>query len=90
MFSNLWMNIRKIFGDNVRYYRMQSGLSQAAVAVSMGVDRAYISSIERGGQNATLHSVLEVAQALNVRPADLLDETERPVADAITADETSA
>lgn len=40
----------------------------------MGVDHAYVSSIERGGQNATLLSAREVAQALRVRPADLLAE----------------
>lgn len=72
------MNIRKVFGDNVRHFRIKAGLSQAAVAIKMGVDRAYISSIERGGQNATLHSLLEVAQALNVSPADLLEDVERP------------
>jgi transcriptional regulator with XRE-family HTH domain len=38
----------------------------------MGVDRAYVSMIERGGQNATLLSIHETAQALRVKPADLL------------------
>lgn len=40
----------------------------------MGVDRAYISAIERGLQNATLLSVWEIAQALEVRPVALLAE----------------
>lgn len=31
-----------------------------------------LSMIERGGQNATLLSIHETAQALRVRPADLL------------------
>ena len=46
----------------------------AEVATRMGVDRAYISSIERGGQNATLLSLNETALALGVKPADLLAE----------------
>jgi transcriptional regulator with XRE-family HTH domain len=40
----------------------------------MGVDRAYVSAVERGLQNVTLLILWEIAQALGVRPADLLDE----------------
>jgi transcriptional regulator with XRE-family HTH domain len=65
------VDIRKLFGDNVRHYRLAAGLSQEAVAERMGVDRAYVSLIERGEQNATLLSVHEAAQALRVKPADL-------------------
>lgn len=66
------MDIRKLFGANVRHYRRSAGLSQEAVAERMGVDRAYVSLIERGEQNATLLSVHEAAQALEVKPVDLL------------------
>lgn len=45
----------------------------------MDVDRAHVSSIERGLQNATLLTVWETAQALGVRPAELFDEA--PVLD---------
>lgn len=68
------MDIRKLFGANVRLHREAAGISQAEVATRMGIDRAYISMIERGGQNATLLSIWEVAQALGVRPVDLLAE----------------
>jgi transcriptional regulator with XRE-family HTH domain len=50
-------------------------LSQEALAERMGVDRAYISWIETGRQNATLLSLWHASQALDVRPAALLDET---------------
>ena len=69
------MDIRKVFGANVRVYRLAAGLSQEAVAVRMGVDRAYVSAIERGLQNVTLLTILQVAESLNVRPADLLVES---------------
>lgn len=65
------MDIRRLFGENVRHYRLAAGLSQEAVAERMGVDRAYVSLIERGEQNATLLSVHEAAQALRVKPAAL-------------------
>ena len=68
------MDIRRIFGANVRRYRLAARLSQEAVAERMGVDRAYISGIERGQQNATLLTIWHAAQALGVRPVDLLDE----------------
>jgi len=68
------MDIRKLFGANVRRYRVAAGISQEAVAARMGVDRAYVSAIERGAQNVTLLSLWEIAQALSVRPKDLFDE----------------
>jgi len=69
------MDIRKLLGANVRRYRDAADLSQEAVAERMGVDRAYISAVERGAQNVTLMLLWEISQALRVRPADLLDES---------------
>jgi transcriptional regulator with XRE-family HTH domain len=68
------MDIRKLFGANARKSRLVLGLSQEAIAERMGVDRAFISSMERGLQNVTLLTLLETARALEVRPMDLLDE----------------
>ncbi len=68
------MDIRRVFGANVRRYRVAAGLSQEAVAVKMGVDRAYVSGMERGQQNVTLLTMWHLSEALGVRPADLLDE----------------
>jgi transcriptional regulator with XRE-family HTH domain len=68
------MDVRKVFGANVRFYRLAAGFSQEAVAARMGVDRAYISAIERGLQNVTLLTIWQIAQALSVRPSDLLTE----------------
>ena len=68
------MDIRKAFGANVRVYRLAAGLSQEAVAARMGVDRAYVSAIERGLQNVTLLTIWQLAESLDVRPADLLVE----------------
>jgi len=74
MVSILWMDIRQVFGENIRRFRTQAGLSQEAVAERMGVDRAHVSSMERGQQNVTLLTLWHTAQALGVKPADLLDE----------------
>jgi len=68
------MDIRRVFGANVRRYRLAAQLSQEAVAVRMGVDRAHVSANERGLQNATHLTIWQTSQALDVRPADLLEE----------------
>lgn len=67
------MDIRRVFGRNLKRFREKAGLSQDAVAVRMGVDRAHVSSMERGQQNVTLLTVWHLAQALEVSPAALLE-----------------
>jgi transcriptional regulator with XRE-family HTH domain len=69
------MDIRKMFGQNLRRIRLMAGISQEAVAEKMGVDRAHVSSMERGQQNVTLLTIWQAAQALGCRPAEFLDES---------------
>lgn len=40
----------------------------------MDVDRAHVSSMERGQQNVTLQTLQRVAAHLNVAPAKLIEE----------------
>lgn len=68
------MDIRKVFGLNMRHHRLAGGLSQEAVAERMGVDRAHVSSMERGQQNVTLLTIWSAAQALGIKPAAFLNE----------------
>ncbi len=62
------------FGAVVRQRRLALGLSQEALAHSAGVDRSYMSSIERGGQNVGLVLAVQIARALEVGLADLASE----------------
>jgi transcriptional regulator with XRE-family HTH domain len=66
------MDIRELFGRNVRRARRRMGISQAALAVKVGVDRAHISLMERGLQNVTLLTLWQVSEALSVEPSELL------------------
>jgi transcriptional regulator with XRE-family HTH domain len=66
------MDIRELFGTNVRKIRKRDGLSQAGLAVKLGVDRSHVSSMERGLQNVTLLTLWQVSEALGVEPAELL------------------
>ena len=72
------MDIREIFGGNLRRYRQKAGVSQQALSVLMGVDRAHVSSMERGKQNVTLLTLWHAAQAVGVSPAALLESLSTP------------
>ncbi|MCP8938515.1 helix-turn-helix domain-containing protein [Alsobacter sp. SYSU M60028] len=67
-------DIRKIVGRNLREARQAVGLSQEALADQAGIDRTYVSGVERGVRNPTVTIVARLAEALGVRAADLLRE----------------
>jgi transcriptional regulator with XRE-family HTH domain len=65
-------DIRKIVGRNVREARQAAALSQEALADKAGIDRTYVSGVERGVRNPTVTIVVRLAEALGVTTADLL------------------
>ncbi|TVS07142.1 MAG: XRE family transcriptional regulator, partial [Rhodobacteraceae bacterium] len=58
------MDIRVVFARNLKRYRENRGLTQAALAAAMDVDRAHVSAMERGQQNVTLLTLGKVADHL--------------------------
>lgn len=60
-------------GKNVARLRKERGESQEAFADRAGIHRTYISDIERGARNPTIAVVAKVAEALGVKPGELLD-----------------
>jgi transcriptional regulator with XRE-family HTH domain len=67
-------DVRHMVGRNVQRLRKAAGLSQAALADRMGVDRAYVSGLELGQRNPTILTLWHVAQALGVKPGQFFDE----------------
>jgi len=59
------------FGEAVRRTRKQRGISQESLALACGLDRTYISGIERGARNPSLTNVFKIAAALEADPAEL-------------------
>ncbi|WP_308119007.1 helix-turn-helix domain-containing protein [Rhodococcus qingshengii] len=59
------------FGLVVRRARISVGLSQEGLAAAAGLDRTYISSLERGKRNPTLITQERIAAALR-RPLSVL------------------
>lgn len=54
--------------------RKSRGLTQAQLADKIGISQAHISRLERGDDSASLKLIAEIAQALGVRPSDLLED----------------
>jgi transcriptional regulator with XRE-family HTH domain len=63
------------FGRTIRAIRDRRGLSQESLALQCGLDRTYISGIERGTRNPSLTNILRIAAALDVPPAELFAGT---------------
>ncbi|ANR80537.1 transcriptional regulator [Kosakonia sacchari] len=65
-------NVKVLLGLRVRTLRTQAGLSQEGFADKCGLDRTYISGIERGIRNPTLEILYILATALHIELATLL------------------
>lgn len=69
------MDMRRLVGGNVRALRLAKGWTQEQFAERSGFSQQYISGLESGRRNPTVVSLFELAQALGVKPADLLQPT---------------
>jgi transcriptional regulator with XRE-family HTH domain len=67
------MDIRLVFGKNVRRFRTQAQLSQEELGARLDADQAYVSRLEAGQVNVTIDTLAAVAKALSVSPAALLE-----------------
>ena len=66
------MRLRQIFAHNLRHWRTERGLSQEALAHAAGIDRTYVSALERQRYSASLDMIETLARALQVAPDQLL------------------
>lgn len=67
------MDVRQRLATNMKRLRKERGWSQEALADEAGLDRTYISGIERQVKNPTVTVVERVAKALACRLGDLVD-----------------
>ncbi len=56
----------KYISTTIRYYRKSKVLSQEELAHFSGLDRTYISGVERGVRNITIDSLEQIIEALEV------------------------
>ncbi|WP_437886956.1 helix-turn-helix domain-containing protein [Phytobacter sp. V91] len=64
-------DVKVLLGQRVRALRLEAGLSQESFADKCGLDRTYISGIERGTRNPTLEVLYILATALHTELASL-------------------
>ncbi|MEO4045428.1 helix-turn-helix transcriptional regulator [Hoeflea sp. CAU 1731] len=64
------MDGQALVARNLRKLRVQRMLSQEALAVDAGIDRTYVSRMERGLENPTINVLSKIAKALDVELAD--------------------
>jgi len=66
------MDIRECFAVNLRRLRSEKEWSQEGLALAAGINRSYMSKLERAGTYAGLEIVQKLADVLEVDPADLI------------------
>lgn len=66
------VEIQKTFGKRLRAIRKKKGLSQETLALSCGLDRTYIGSVERGERNISLINIHKISASLGILPRDLI------------------
>ena len=60
------MDIKEIFGQKVKLMRKAKELSQEDLAEKAGLNRPYISAIEKGKRNISLEVIEKLAEALEI------------------------
>jgi transcriptional regulator with XRE-family HTH domain len=60
------------FGLVLRRLRKDAGLSQEQLALDAGVERNFVSLIERGINQPTIRIIFKLADALGITPSEML------------------
>lgn len=66
------MDVVQLLGRNVRRYRKLRGMTQEQLALDAGMERSYVSDLERGTRNPSVRSLDRLAEALRIEPSALL------------------
>ena len=67
------MDVVQLLGENVRHYRKLKGMTQEQLAADAGMERSYVSDLERGTRNPSVVALGRLADALNIQPSKLLE-----------------
>ena len=75
------VNIRKIFGENVKRYRKQQGFSQEQLAEKLEISTNHLSVIETGTKFVTYKLLEKIILELDVLPSSLFQSTQTALND---------
>jgi transcriptional regulator with XRE-family HTH domain len=71
--------IRRASAMTIRNLRAQVGISQENLAYETGVDRGYMSGLERGKSSPTVETIYKLLPGLNVTFPQFAEEMDRCV-----------
>jgi transcriptional regulator with XRE-family HTH domain len=69
------MKVQIVVARNLRRLRVLRAVSQEALAVDAGVDRTYVSRMERGLENPTVAVMERLAKALGAEIPEFFDSS---------------
>ena len=78
------------FGKVLRRLRLERGLSQEDLALAAGLQRKYISLLERADYKPKITTVFSLAEALGCRPSELIAQVEAEIASTSNSAQPSA
>jgi len=64
--------LRDTLAKNMRRLRAARGLSQEALAHESGLNRTYLSGVERSERNVSIDNIARIASGLGIEPWKLL------------------
>jgi len=70
---------KSLFGEVLREIRKEKGLSQDDLSKTSGIDRTFISQIERGDSNPSIEYLLKISRSLDVKASDLILRLENKI-----------
>lgn len=70
-------DVSSVFGSILKRRRTLANISQEELAFRAGVDRTFISRLERGVRQPTITTLIGLGAALGIPASELVSETER-------------
>ncbi|MFM7697400.1 MAG: helix-turn-helix domain-containing protein [Limnohabitans sp.] len=77
MLVNKSNTLEQSFGFILREARKSRGFTQEGLALESGVDRNFVSLLERGKNQPTLSTIFKLAKALDTKPSSLVMKVEK-------------
>jgi transcriptional regulator with XRE-family HTH domain len=65
-----------VLGDEIRKARLAAGLSQEQLALRAGVDRTYVSMLERGLNSPTVDTLIALCGVMSVPASEIVARVE--------------
>ena len=71
--------LKEIFGQELRKARKAVGISQEKLALQVGLDRTYISMLERGLRQPSLTTIFLLSPAIGITSVDFIARVQKRV-----------